>query len=176
MKEPLIVDFLEQFLAEHHLSQNPSIPSRPSSVSSHRSSSTQPHHRLSLTGTPNTSPIHSSSRLSVRVSQAELLEYGQHSQSPTSLSSPGSPTTSLGSRNNNGSPRIAPRSPHRLSRPTSMTSLDAAISTMDLSHQDETCHPNNKSILGRPNGSPSAIKAGGKPTNDVLPLAGPTPS
>ncbi|KAI8089708.1 uncharacterized protein BX664DRAFT_333691 [Halteromyces radiatus] len=152
MKEPLVVDFLEQFLAEHHLSQHPRIPSRPSSVSSYRSgrSLTHPHNKLSLAGFPSSSsPIHSSSRLSVRVSQAELLEYGHHSinslssgHSPTSLSTPGSPNSisprNNHNNNNNGSPSITPRSPHHLSRPTSMTSLDAALSSMELSHADES--------------------------------------
>ncbi|KAI8342794.1 hypothetical protein BC941DRAFT_413858 [Chlamydoabsidia padenii] len=117
MKEPLVVDFLEQFLAEHHISQT----SRTSSVSSSSSSHPQ---RLSLTSS---NTIHSSPRLSIKVSQAELLEYGQQQHSPTS-----SPTTSLGSRNNNNS---SPRQ-HRLSRPTSMTSLDAAVFIMDLGHSE----------------------------------------
>ncbi|CAO3592858.1 unnamed protein product [Absidia cylindrospora] len=154
MKEPLVVDFLEQFLAEHNISQHPRIPSRPASVSSYRSgrSVTHPHSKLSLSGLPpSSSPIHSSSRLSVRVSQAELLDYGHHSlssHSPTSLSTPGSPTASVNLRNNhsgtysnpNGSPSIGPRSPHHLSRPTSMTSLDAAVSNMELNNTDESNH------------------------------------
>ncbi|RUP48232.1 hypothetical protein BC936DRAFT_144811 [Jimgerdemannia flammicorona] len=39
MKEPLIVDFLEQFLAEHDLSTQPSPPSRPASIRSFRAGS-----------------------------------------------------------------------------------------------------------------------------------------
>jgi hypothetical protein len=176
MKEPLIVDFLERFLAEHNISQHPSIPSRPASVSSYRSgrSLTHPHHsKLSLSGLPpSTSPIHSASRLSVRVSQAELLEYGHHSHSPTSLSTAGSPTTSVSLKNNNNnnnynsSPSIGPRSPHHLSRPTSMTSLDAAITTMELNHADEPNGASKPSIANK-----SALSNGSKPikNNDNVP-------
>lgn len=168
MKEPLIVDFLERFLAEHNISQHPSVPSRPASVSSYRSgrSLTHPHHsKLSLSGLPSSiSPIHSASRLSVRVSQAELLEYGHHSHSPTSLSTAGSPTTSVSLKNNNNynsSPSIGPRSPHHLSRPTSMTSLDAAMTTMELNHADE---PNG---AGKPsNANKSTLSNGSKPVKN----------
>ncbi|KAG0740664.1 hypothetical protein G6F57_000960 [Rhizopus arrhizus] len=73
MKEPLMVDFLEQFLAEHHL------PSRATSIRS-AYSPTSSHHST------------------IRLSQAELLD------------------------------RISPE--RRLSRPTSMTSLDAALTSM----------------------------------------------
>ncbi|KAG2198322.1 hypothetical protein INT47_003035 [Mucor saturninus] len=85
MKEPLIVDFLEQFLAEHRISAYPRAPSRAASIRSHIS-----------TRSP------SSSRLSVRLSQAELLDYShQHERKG-------------------------------LSRPTSMTSLDAALTSMEV--------------------------------------------
>ena len=83
MKEPLIVDFLEQFLSEHHVSGNPRSTSRAESIRSHGSTTRSP----------------SSSRLSVRLSQAELLDYSHHK---------------------------------RLSRPTSMTSLDAALTSMEV--------------------------------------------
>jgi len=58
MKEPLIVDFLEQFLAEHDLSTHPSPPSRPASIRSFRA------------GSPN----RLSQRSSFRLSQVDLLE------------------------------------------------------------------------------------------------------
>ncbi|GAA5801171.1 hypothetical protein HPULCUR_006614 [Helicostylum pulchrum] len=82
MKEPLIVDFLEQFLSEHHISGYTRTTSRAESIRS-RVSTRSP----------------SSSRLSVRLSQAELLDYSHHK---------------------------------RLSRPTSMTSLDAALTSMEV--------------------------------------------
>ncbi|ORX49428.1 EF-hand [Hesseltinella vesiculosa] len=144
MKEPLVVDFLEQFLAEHHLTQNTRSPSRPESVSSYRSglSSTHPG-PTKLSNTVSSSPFQSSSRLSIRVSQAELLEYGHHTaMSSSSGSNPNSPTTATSTSSgqpphpwsNGTSPYSPPRSPRHLSRPTSMTSLDAALSTMDLNH------------------------------------------
>lgn len=156
MKEPLIVDFLEQFLHEHHLAQYSNIPSRPESVNSYRSSrSLTNHNRISHFGFPTHS---SSSRLSVRVSQAELLEYGIHSLQSLSSghqssgSSPSSPTSSTiplksttHSNASNGSPVLTPRSHHHLSRPTSMTSLDVALSTMDLNYT-HTPHHNNTNI------------------------------
>ncbi|ORZ22380.1 hypothetical protein BCR42DRAFT_406072 [Absidia repens] len=160
MKEPLIVDFLEQFLAEHHISQHPGrVSSRPESVSSYRSGKSMSHlphnnNRSSYNGlipsSSNTSPIHSSSRLSIRVSQAELLEYGHQNVPNHSPTTPGSPTTNISSRSNtNGSPPMAPRSPHHLSRPTSMTSLDAAISTMELSHMDDSSNNNNNNYISK---------------------------
>jgi hypothetical protein len=106
MKEPLIVDFLEQFLAEHNLSRCPKAPSRTASIRSH----------VSTNG--NRSP--SSSKLSVRLSQAELLEYG-HQQQRLVASVPSSPTE---------------RKP--LSRPTSMTSLDAALNFMEVGDSTST--------------------------------------
>jgi hypothetical protein len=112
MKEPLIVDFLEQFLAEHNLSRCPRPPSRTASVRSH----------ISTNG--NRSPS-SSSRLSVRLSQAELLEYS-HQQQRLVTSVPSSPTE---------------RKPS-LSRPTSMTSLDAALNSMEVGDNTSTSNRN----------------------------------
>ncbi|KAG0171537.1 hypothetical protein DFQ28_000866 [Apophysomyces sp. BC1034] len=144
MKEPLIVDFLEQFLAEHNLSNQPRPPSRPPSVRSYRSGrSLTPiggYHR-----SPG-SPTGHQSRLSVRLSQAELLDYSHHQQrlnsvptSPTSSShSPRSTATSGAppSPIRSNSPVVgahSSRSNHgRLSRGTSMTSLDAALTSMDM--------------------------------------------
>lgn len=103
MKEPLVVDFLEQFLAEHNLSRYPKAPSRTASIRSYTSATNG-----------NRSPS-SSSRLSVRLSQAELLEYS-HQQQRLVTSPPSSPTERKSS----------------LSRPTSMTSLDAALNSIDI--------------------------------------------
>ncbi|KAI8351206.1 hypothetical protein EDC96DRAFT_518878 [Choanephora cucurbitarum] len=109
MREPLIVDFLEQFLAEHHLSNYPRAPSRAASIRSHVSGKRSPS---------------SSSKLSVRLSQAELLEYShQHRLS--------SSTTTRNSQSVPASPTaIQEKKP--LSRPTSMTSLDAALNSMEI--------------------------------------------
>ncbi|KAI8065198.1 hypothetical protein BC940DRAFT_304437 [Gongronella butleri] len=153
MKEPLVVDFLEQFLAEHHLSQHVRSPSRPASISSYRSGRSSTHPMPpKLANTVGSSPFQSSSRLSIRVSQAELLEYGHQTMSTSSGSSPNSPTTATTASSSNPpqpwtngtnsiphsphSPHSPPRSPRHLSRPTSMTSLDAALSTMDLSNSN----------------------------------------
>lgn len=109
MKEPLIVDFLEQFLAEHHISNFPRAPSRAASIRSY----------ISNTNNGNRSPS-SASKLSVRLSQAELLEYSHHQQQH---------------RLSNNSSVVAPGSPterKQLSRPTSMTSLDAALTSMEI--------------------------------------------
>ncbi|KAK4517500.1 N-acetylglucosaminyl-phosphatidylinositol de-N-acetylase [Mucor velutinosus] len=109
MKEPLIVDFLEQFLAEHHISNFPRAPSRAASIRSY----------ISNTNNGNRSPS-SASKLSVRLSQAELLEYSHHQQQH---------------RLSNNSSVAAPASPterKQLSRPTSMTSLDAALTSMEI--------------------------------------------
>ncbi|CAO3672433.1 unnamed protein product [Umbelopsis vinacea] len=137
MKEPLIVDFLEQFLANHHLSQEPRPPSRPASIRSiHsiRSMSPQTHKNPA-------SP--SGQRLSVRLSQAELLDYThQHqmlnsvsntpSHSPRSSNAPSSPSRSNSPVTSiNGT--ILPnnkRSSERLSRGISHGSLDAALNTL----------------------------------------------
>ncbi|KAH8553971.1 hypothetical protein BGW37DRAFT_512076 [Umbelopsis sp. PMI_123] len=65
MKEPLIVDFLEQFLANHHLSQQPRPPSRPAP-----SRSNSPVTNISGTTLPNTK--RSSERLSRGISHGSL--------------------------------------------------------------------------------------------------------
>jgi hypothetical protein len=91
MKEPLIVDFLEQFIAEHHLSTQPRPPSRAASIRSYISQNNR-----------------SSSRLSVRLSQAELLEFSRSSTPPSPLFNHKS-----------------------LSRPISMISIDAALNSME---------------------------------------------
>lgn len=104
MKEPLIVDFLEQFLAEHHISTKPRVSSRAASIGSYISTSND-----------NRSPS-SSSRVSVRLSQAELLEYSHHQQQRLTTHSSGSIH----------SPKRA------LSRPTSMASLDAALTAIEV--------------------------------------------
>lgn len=106
MKEPLIVDFLEQFLAEHHISNFPRAPSRAASIRSYISNTNG-----------NRSPS-SSSKLSVRLSQAELLEYSHHQQQHR--------------LSNNSSVPASPTERRPLSRPTSMTSLDAALNTMEI--------------------------------------------
>jgi hypothetical protein len=105
--EPLIVDFLEQFLVDHQISNYPRAPSRAPSVASH------------LSGVHNKSPV-SSSRLSIRLSQAELLEYSHQQQK---LSAPSSPTG---------------HSRHSLSRPTSMTSIDVCLTSLES--QSEQIH------------------------------------
>ncbi|KAI8878692.1 EF-hand [Backusella circina FSU 941] len=105
--EPLIVDFLEQFLVDHRISNYPRAPSRAPSVASH------------LSGVPNKSPV-SSSRLSIRLSQAELLEYSHQQQK---LSAPSSPTG---------------HSRQSLSRPTSMTSIDVCLTSLES--QSEHIH------------------------------------
>ncbi|KAJ2958409.1 hypothetical protein NQZ79_g6017 [Umbelopsis isabellina] len=132
MKEPLIVDFLEQFLANHHLSQQPRPPSRPASIRSI--------HSVRSPGSP------SSQRLSVRLSQAELLDYThQHqklnsvnntpshsprsSNAPSSPSRSNSPVTSISGTTNNVSNNNK-RSSERLSRGVSHGSLDAALNTL----------------------------------------------
>lgn len=100
MKEPLIVDFLEQFLAEHNLSNYPRVPSRPGSVRSFRSgrsltpmngySPKPPGSPSSLTAAAAAASTH---KLSVRLSQAELLEYS-HQQQQKLSSVPTTPTSS----------------------------------------------------------------------------------
>ncbi|KAI9499037.1 hypothetical protein BDB00DRAFT_867109 [Zychaea mexicana] len=102
MKEPLIVDFIEQFLAEHNLSNHPRVPSRPGSVRSFRSgrsmtaingrhSPKPPGSPSSLTATAAAANSHH--RLSIRLSQAELLEYS-HQQQHRLNSGPTTPTSS----------------------------------------------------------------------------------
>ncbi|OAD79299.1 hypothetical protein PHYBLDRAFT_157210 [Phycomyces blakesleeanus NRRL 1555(-)] len=126
LKEPMIVDFLEHFLDQHHLSNQPRPPSRPPSVISYRSN-------LSAPRRP--SPHHNQ-RLSIRLSQAELLEYSlqQQQQRLGSNSPSSSPRSSLNpSHSPSSSTALYPAripNPHRLSRGTSMVSLDAAISSI----------------------------------------------
>jgi len=125
MKEPLIVDFLEQFLAEHDLSTQPSPPSRPASIRSFRANS----------------PNRLSQRSSFRLSQVDLLETAHaHAQQGLDTvlakvdSSSGSAT---GSRSRSNSSTSGPKivSPfdaplgnrHRLSRGISHSSLHAVI-------------------------------------------------
>ncbi|KAI8647586.1 hypothetical protein BD408DRAFT_378409 [Parasitella parasitica] len=121
MKEPLIVDFLEQFLAEHHISTFPRAPSRAASI---RSS-------ISHTNNGNKSP--SSSKLSVRLSQAELLEYSHHQQQHR--------------LSNNGSVSASSTERKPLSRPTSMTSLDAALTSMEIGDSNNMAAPKKQSTL-----------------------------
>ncbi|CEP14414.1 hypothetical protein [Parasitella parasitica] len=122
MKEPLIVDFLEQFLAEHHISTFPRAPSRAASIRSY----------ISHTNNGNKSPS-SSSKLSVRLSQAELLEYSHHQQQHR--------------LSNNGSVPASPTERKPLSRPTSMTSLDAALTSMEIGDGNTMAVPKKQSTL-----------------------------
>ncbi|KAF7732012.1 hypothetical protein EC973_007117 [Apophysomyces ossiformis] len=129
MKEPLIIDFLEHFLDEHDLSKQPRPPSRPPSVRSYRSNhSLAPNRRIP--GSP------SQHRLSLRLSQAELLEYS-HQQQQQRLSVCSTSASSLHSlKTPNGGVPSSPgynhpiQGSHRLSRGTSMASIDAAINSM----------------------------------------------
>lgn len=162
MKEPLIVDFLEQFLAEHNLSNHPRVPSRPGSVRSFRSGRSltpinvhsgakPPGSPSSLTGAAaaaNSSNHHH--RLSVRLSQAELLEYSHHQQQRMN-SVPTTPTSSSHSLKSQavGLPPSPVRSTspvvglegklenghrqQRLSREASLASLDAVLTNLWLS-------------------------------------------
>ncbi|KAI7903114.1 uncharacterized protein BX663DRAFT_434568 [Cokeromyces recurvatus] len=143
MKEPLIADFVERFLDLHNLSNNPK-PSRPTSVRSRQSSRS-----INATQQQN--------RLSYRLSQAELLDYShqQQQQKLNSLSSSDGNTTTTAasiysplipsgslshsngantttSNSSSSSPSLSKKhnSPYRLSRGTSMTSLDAAMTSM----------------------------------------------
>lgn len=106
MKEPLVADFVEQFLFQHNLSEN-SIPSPISS--------------RSRTSSP---AMHSGHRLS----QAELLDYSHQQQltpSPgPSFSQPLTPTEGTPPQVNR------PSLPHRMSRGASMPSLDVAMTSM----------------------------------------------
>jgi hypothetical protein len=137
MKEPLIVDFLEQFLANHHLSQQPRPPSRPASIRSiHSIRSMGPQNHKSP-GSP------SGQRLSVRLSQAELLDYTHQqqminsvsntpSQSPRSSDAPSSPSRSNSPVTiiNGTTLPNSKRSSERLTRGVSHGSLDAALNTL----------------------------------------------
>lgn len=111
MKEPLVVDFLEEFLSQHNISRKSDVPS-PNSIRSRTSS-------------PPTSPssIH-------RLSQAELLDYSHQQQQKTpsprpSFSQPLTPIETTPS-----SLEHRPSLPHRLSRGASMPSLDVAMTNM----------------------------------------------
>jgi hypothetical protein len=133
MKEPLVADFLERFLDLHNLSNKPTPVSRPTSVRSRQSS-------RSIT-------TQQQNRLSFRLSQAELLDYShQQQQQRLNASADNSPTThsprtsalpsasgspsSLTPNSSHPSPNSRPSLPHRLSRGPSMTSLDAAMTSM----------------------------------------------
>ncbi|KAL0074490.1 hypothetical protein J3Q64DRAFT_1832708 [Phycomyces blakesleeanus] len=140
MKEPLVVDFLERFLAEHNISNQPRMPSRPASLRSYhstRSLTPMTHSRVPGSSSPPLTAV-SPSRLSVRLSQAELLDYSHHQQQRMNSSGPTSPSSSAtsgtpshGRSNSPGNPN-SPKSNHaRLSRGTSMTSLDAALTSME---------------------------------------------
>lgn len=113
MKEPLVADFLEQFLDQHNLSDN--------TISSRNSN-------RSRTSSPAVSSLHR--RLSQRLSQAELLDYSHQQQlipSPkTSFSLPLTPTEN--DTPSQGTHR--PYLPARTSREISMASLDAAMISM----------------------------------------------
>lgn len=132
MKEPLVADFLERFLDLHDLSNKSSPVSRPTSVRS----------RLSSRSITNNSV--QQNRLSYRLSQAELLDYSHQQQqqrlnaspdnssnsnhTPRTSSTPS--TLSPNANSNHPSPNLRPSLPHRLSRGPSMTSLDAAMTSM----------------------------------------------
>lgn len=125
MKEPVIADYVEHFLDQHNLSDKPKIASpRPTSVCSRK-----------------TSPKNHQRKLSYRLSQTELLDYGHQlqalnvtdpspNQSPrNSLYQPLTPVENTSSNNTESlTPPIAKS--HRLSRGASMTSLDAAMISM----------------------------------------------
>ncbi|KAI9255124.1 hypothetical protein BDA99DRAFT_517935 [Phascolomyces articulosus] len=105
MKEPLIVDFLEQFLAEHNLSNYPRVPSRPGSVRSFRSGrSLTPmngHHSPKPPGSPSSltaAAANHHNRLSIRLSQAELLEYSHQHRLHSGPTTPTSSSHSLKSQ------------------------------------------------------------------------------
>ncbi|KAI8640847.1 hypothetical protein BD408DRAFT_227554 [Parasitella parasitica] len=149
MKEPLIADFVGRFLDQHNLSNKASPVSRPTSVKSRQSS-------RSVNNTSN--PPTQQNRLSYRLSQAELLDYSHQQQkksisdtatsnsttpSPRAsvclpLTSTTSPASGLSSKSNspvsssssNTASSARPNLTHRLSRGTSMASLDAAMTSM----------------------------------------------
>lgn len=129
MKEPLIADFLERFLDQHNVSSKSRPLSRTGSIRSSRRSS------------PVMNP---QQRLSLRLTQAELLDFSHQQQlinnnltdsnSPRSLepvsqtsshTSPPSSQNSLAS-SSHGRPSL----PQRLSQGPGMTSLDAAMVSM----------------------------------------------
>lgn len=100
MKEPLIVDFLEQFLAEHNISNQPSRPASVRSYRSNRSLSPMNGHSPKPPGSPSSLTLTAAAaanhhhRLSVRLSQAELLEYSHQQQQQRLSSVPTTPTSS----------------------------------------------------------------------------------
>ncbi|KAK4518735.1 phosphatidylcholine and lysophosphatidylcholine phospholipase [Mucor velutinosus] len=152
MKEPLIADFLERFLDQHNLSNNPSPTSRPTSVRSRQSS-------RSLNNNTNNANTQQN-RLSFRLSQAELLDYSHQQQKLALSDSPNmtpssatpSPRTSVylpltsattaaltpksnspvssSSTSSNTTTQTRPNLPNRLSRGPSMASLDAAMTSI----------------------------------------------
>lgn len=138
MKEPLIVDFLEQFLAEHNLSNRPRVPSRPASLRSYRSgrSLTPINHSPKPPGSPSSLTAtaaaaahhpHHHHRLSIRLSQAELLEFSHHQQQQRLSSVPTTPTSSSHSiksqalTNSNSPNQHLPPSPVRSTSPVVMS-------------------------------------------------------
>ncbi|KAI7864512.1 hypothetical protein BDF14DRAFT_1934307 [Spinellus fusiger] len=141
MKEPLAVDFIERFLAEHNLSQqqHQRILSRSGSLNSHKSTrSTAGMGHACVPGTSSPPLTSVSPRLSIRISQAELLEYSYHQQQRLNSSGPTSPSSSAtsgsasyGRSNSPGNPTSPRSNSARLSRGTSMTSLDAALTSME---------------------------------------------
>jgi hypothetical protein len=96
MREPLITDFLEHFLEEHHLTEKKPAPaSRRNSVSSKRSSKSQ-------------------TKASFRLSQAELLDYSNQQMTNITDISP-----SLSKRSSDDDTRLPYPLIHRLSTSTS---------------------------------------------------------
>lgn len=129
MKEPLIADFLERFLDRHHITNNTRPLSRTGSVRSRKSS-------------PVSNAQH---RLSLRLTQAELLDFSHQQQllnnnlsetsprnseylsfTPVSAEAGTPPSPESSASSSNGRPSL----PHRVSRGPSMTSIDAAMVSM----------------------------------------------
>lgn len=112
MKEPLVADFLEQFLDQHNICEH--------SISS-------PNSNRSRASSPASSSLH---RISHRLSQVELLDYSHHQQlvpSPrASFSLPLTPVENDSPIQDNHRPSL----PRRMSRGASMPSLDAAMISM----------------------------------------------
>ncbi|KAI7889889.1 uncharacterized protein EV154DRAFT_513249 [Mucor mucedo] len=114
MKEPLVVDFLEEFLSQHNLSEHSTVPS----PNSNRSGASSPTTTTTATGRPVS--VH-------RLSQAELLDYSHHQQQKTPSPKP-SFTQPLTPIETTPPPlEHRPSLPHRLSRGASMPSLDVAM-------------------------------------------------
>ncbi|KAI8077031.1 hypothetical protein BDF21DRAFT_421897 [Thamnidium elegans] len=132
MKEPLIADFLERFLDQHNITNNKRPLSRASSVRSRKSS-------------PVINPQH---RLSLRLTQAELLDFSHQQQLLNNNLSETSPRSSeylsftpVSAETGNDTTPPSPQSsasssngrsslPHWVSRGPSMASLDAAMVSM----------------------------------------------